>query len=607
MNTQISPNDLSLRGVEAGVVPFDHSVGFRDLLPFLRSSWWIIALTCLSFVGAALVYIINTPPSYVARAQLITGMYDDQSEDHPTGQVIDDTVIEGQIEVVKSDDVLSATIRKLGLLDDPELAKQPPSAASIVRSWLATASSADIQAMLAFNPTQSEMSPAEKERFLIAVLRGRLWVRRVGRSSVIDIAFSSSDPDKAATIANAIAQSYIDKDVQSKSDAAMQTSQWLSGRISDLREQVIASDRAVEQFKVQGDGSQTTGGQFKLSELQSVADTYRKVYEGFLQRWAEATQRITYPVSDARFVTPATAPLNKSEPRSTIITAFAAMLGIAAGTALAAIRRAVSRRMISPSDIEKATDLPCLATITEAHAARAPKSPPFPLVAVPRTACFQGKPGSRGSRSRKTLTREFRDLKAMLASICLQKKTSVIGIVGIHEATGSTTVAANLALLFSASGSRTLLIDTCVLNPTISRYLASEGATPLIDLLNAPEPFSCLGSEGLDPLTVLPVGRFDDGVSPGDRLSSHRSSLSLSDLKRWFDITIVDLPSLADSADARAVAPLLDAVVIVARAGVTTLDGLEEGINAIQGVGGRIAGIVLNAVTNKKARNGGRR
>ena len=232
--------------------------------------------------------------------------------------------------------------------------------------------------MLAFNPQQSEMTFEEKERFLLAVLRGRLWVRQVGRSSVVDVAFNSSDAEKAAAIANTIAESFMAKDIEFKAQAATEATDWLAGRLSELREQVFASDRAAELFKAQGDGAQTPGGQFKLKELVSVADTYRKVYEGFLQRWAETKQRISYPVSDARFVTRATAPLSKSEPKSAIIVAFAALLGLAAGIATAFIRGSMRRSISSAFDTAKVTDLPCLGMISTAHA----NASPVPLVST---------------------------------------------------------------------------------------------------------------------------------------------------------------------------------------------------------------------------------
>jgi succinoglycan biosynthesis transport protein ExoP len=602
MSTQISPNDLNLRVVAAGNMPQERTFGLRDFLPFLASNWWVIALSFAFFVGCAVLYIINTPPSYVATAQLMTRMYVEQS-DEQLSDLPDDAFIESQVEVIKSDDVLRSTIQQLDLLDDPELATQTPSIVLLARSWFAAASPADLQAMLEFNPEETEMTAAEKERFVIAVMRGRMWVRRIGRSSVLDVAFYSSNPEKAARITNTIAQSYIERDIQSKSVAAMQATDWLSSRLIELREQVFASDRAAERFKVQGDSA---GGQFKLRELQSVADTYRKVYEGFLQRWAETRQRISYPVSDARFVTRATAPLTKSEPRSAIILTFAGLLGIAAGGAIASVRRALNRKISTPADIGNGTDLPCLGSISSVHLARSgsrEKSLPIPLIAVRRTEGLQAKPTGRRRQSKASIIRDFRDLKATLAGLCHQKKISVIGFVGLHGAAGTTTVAANLALLHAASGSRVLLIDTCVTNPTISRYFASDGSATLFDLLNRTDPHQLMKTDEADRLTVLPVGRFDEGVSPGDRLASHRSSLSLTDFKKCFDVTIVDLPSLKDSADARAIAPLLEAVVIVARAGSTTLDDLDAGIDALESVGGRILGVVLNDVAHSGKRH----
>ncbi len=605
MSTQITPNDLNLRVVAAGSVPHERPLGLRDFLPFLASNWWIIALASTLFTGAALFYIVNTPPSYIATAQLITWMYGERPADQ-LSNLPDEAAIEGQIEVIKSDDVLRSTIRKLGLVSDRELASQTPSVMSLARSWLATASPADLQAMLSFNPVQAQMTVAEKERFVIAVMRGRLWVRRIGRSSVLDIAFNSSDPEKAATIANTIAQSYIEKDIQSKSIAAIQATDWLSTRLTELREQVFTSDRAVEQFKVQGDDARLGGGQFKLKELQSVADTYRKVYEGFFQRWAETRQRISYPVADARFVTRATAPLSKSEPRSAIIIAFAALLGFATGSAIAAIRTALNRRIFSPSEVAIGTDLPCLGGVSLVDPIRTSNpesSPPIPLIAVPRTERFHGKPTARRRRSQAAIARDIRHLKATLAGLSHQKRMSVIGFVGVHHAAGATTVAANLAFLHSASGSRVLLIDTCASTPTISRFFAAEGSATLLELLNSADPYSLLRTDESDHLTVVPVGGFDERVSPGDRLSSQRASLSLSDFKKRFDVTLVDLPSLKESADARAIAPLLDAIVVVARAGTTTLDDLDDGIATLESVGARVVGVVLNAVTDPNRRH----
>jgi polysaccharide biosynthesis transport protein len=600
MNTQISPSDLNLN-VANPASSTDRTVGFRDFLPFLHASWLIIALCLVVFVGGALLYILNTPPSYVAKAQLMTRTYGDETQDHQL-TVADDAVIESQIEVIKSDDVLRTAITKLSLLNDPELARQPPSFASMLRSWLATASPSDLQAMLAFNPQQSEMTFEEKERFLLAVLRGRLWVRQVGRSSVVDIAFNSSDAEKAATIANTIAESFMAKDVESKARAATEATDWLAGRLSELREQVFASDRAAELFKAQGDGAQTPGGQFKLKELVSVADTYRKVYEGFLQRWAETKQRISYPVSDARFVTRATAPLSKSEPKSAIIVAFAALLGLAAGIASASIRGSMRRSISYALDTAKVTDLPCLGMISTAHA----NSSPIPLVSTRRTEGM-GKKRKRGAaRSGNDLLHDFRDLKATLTGLFSRQKINVIGIVGVHEGAGATTAAANLAFMHSASGSRTLLIDTCAHNPTISRNFAPDSAISLHELLQTADPYTALTKEKHASLVVVPVGPFEGGVSPGDRLSSCRATLSLSELKRFFDVILVDLPALNGTADARAIAPLLDAVVVIVRAGETTLDELDTALHGLQSVGARVAGIVLNSAKGRDARGNGR-
>src|SRR6185436_14027867 len=67
----------------------------------------------------------------------------------------------------------------------------------------------------------------------------------------IRVTFDSTDRQKAATIANAIADQYIVDQLETKFDASKRASDWLGERLGQLGEQVRAAESAVEQYKSQ--------------------------------------------------------------------------------------------------------------------------------------------------------------------------------------------------------------------------------------------------------------------------------------------------------------------------------------------------------------------
>lgn len=204
---------------------------------------------------------------------------------------------------MRSTDVLRSVVRSQALGTDPEFVSTRLSPGDVLRA-------------MAFNKGidgtgDDEMDEAQ-ENLTIAILRGRLWVRRVGQSSVIDISASSTSPVKAALIANAVAEAYMAISLDRRAAKARDASEWLSGRVKLIKEDVFAAERAVKEFQASG----SPESRFRLAQLQSEADSYRKVYESYLQRWFETAQQISNPVGEALFISRASVPVTKSQPKT---------------------------------------------------------------------------------------------------------------------------------------------------------------------------------------------------------------------------------------------------------------------------------------------------
>lgn len=301
---------------------FDLADAFR----FLRRNLGTIASAIIAAMLATAVYLTLTKPVYRADAQVLIDANLPQTLGEFRG-LLDNAQLESQIAILQSDQVARTVVERANLL----------------------ASSNAADASGASGP-QSEAEAVALREAMQAAVRGGLQARRVGRSYVIEVSYHSADPETAIRIADAAVEAYIHDQFTARADAARQGSQWLEGRIEELRVQMNAAALKVQEFKAKRDyriiskpengqpaDQQTTRvAQNTLEELESTAQTYRKIYENYLQAHTESVQRQSLPVTNARVLTRATA--FKSHPRVSRLLAMAFAAGALVGLGIALLR-----------------------------------------------------------------------------------------------------------------------------------------------------------------------------------------------------------------------------------------------------------------------------
>ena len=110
----------------------------------------------------------------------------------------------------------------------------------------------------------------ERQSAALRLFDQSLTVQRLGATYAIQIAFQSEYPDLAAEVANAVAGAYIDLQRDSEYDAARRASDWLEGRIPELRLKSEAAQQAVVEYKHANDIVETGAGQ--LIDDQRLVD-----------------------------------------------------------------------------------------------------------------------------------------------------------------------------------------------------------------------------------------------------------------------------------------------------------------------------------------------
>lgn len=86
------------------------------------------------------------------------------------------------------------------------------------------------------------------ERKRMDSFQSRLDIELVRNSRLVKVAFSSVNPELSSQVANAVAQAYIDYNVDSKFRASEKAQQWLSGKINEVRARVEVSEEALQTY-----------------------------------------------------------------------------------------------------------------------------------------------------------------------------------------------------------------------------------------------------------------------------------------------------------------------------------------------------------------------
>lgn len=169
-----------------------------------------------------------------------------------------------------------------------------------------------------------------------------------------------------------------------------------------------------------------------------------------------------------------------------------------------------------------------------------------------------------------------------------------LAVVSPIAADGRSFVAANLAVVFSQLGERTLLIDADLRTPRQHQLFKLDNNAGLSAVLSGRvSPATAVHKIGaLLDLSVLPAGA--KPPNPQELLSRDVFSTMLAQYSESYDVIIIDTPSVAKSADAQTIAARAGAALIVARNHVTPLNTLQELASRLQNSNVAVVGSLLN-------------
>ncbi|UFW46029.1 MULTISPECIES: AAA family ATPase [Bradyrhizobium] len=702
---------------------------------FIRRQYLVFVIVTACSIGLGLVYLLTTPARYTAHAMMqidsskLRVLQPQQVSFSDTP--LDTTQVETQVEVLKSEGLGLSVVKEMRLTEDPEFAGNG------ARLWGSGNSAQD---------AESRQSQA-----LDALLRQRS-ISRVGRTYVLDIAFTSLRPNRAAEIANGIAEAYIVDQLESKYQATRRASKWLQDRITELREQVSAVDRAVLDYKEKNkifdiavapaaggasasarsleeqqlaeissqlstaraasteakarldriqevlkmeipdasvvdslrseivirlrnqyldlaaregllsqrygsdhqaainvraqmdqirqsitdelrriaestksdyeiatareqsiknkladmvsDARITNRERIGLRELESNAQAIHTIYDSFLQRYMEAIQQQSFPITESRIISAATAPKQKSSPRASVVLGVATVLGLALSLAVAGLREALDPVFRSRRQVHETLQVKCLAVVPLLDA-----PPRSRLLARWRRNAMQDAAvmpaGADAMLGRVVLdpsslfAASLRSIKVAVDVSTAGQRSRVVGLISTLPDEGKSTIASNFAELIAHVGKKVILVDGDLRNPTLSRAMAPDAASGLLEVLAGEVGLHDAVRTARGP-AFLPTVLGSRDAHGSELLGSEALKMLIEQLRETYEYIIIDLPPLGPVAEVRGTAGMIDSYVQVIEWGRSRKNTVRQQLLGAPEIYERLLGVVLNKVDLKE-------
>jgi polysaccharide biosynthesis transport protein len=319
--------------------------------------------------------------------------------------------------------------------------------------------------------------------------------------------------------------------------------------------------------------------------LRREVDGNQQMYKDLLTRTKQTGLETELETTNIRVVEKAEVPRGPISPQRVRNYQLGTLVGLLLGIGLVLIFEHFDNTLKTPEDVKEQLGLPFLGMVpdvgvrqTPANATRAGGVSPL-ILKNPQSAVAES----------------YRVLRTNLIFSSADNQGRAIVISSANPGEGKTTTVANLASSLALNGAKVLAVDADLRRPTMHNHFGIPKTPGLSDLIVG----KCQASQAIQStrfkgLQVLPCGYVPP--NPAELLGSAHMRQVIEALRTHYEWVLIDTPPILAMADTPVLCPLVDGVILVIGAEVSGRPTIQRAVDQIQGVGGKIVGVVLNKV-----------
>jgi capsular exopolysaccharide synthesis family protein len=374
-------------------------------------------------------------------------------------------------------------------------------------------------------------------------------------SSFVDLSYTDKDEARAGLIVQEYARAWAR--ARNATDARR-----LKAATASLDPQINALKKQVDELRAAAPSTQTQSAE--LSQAQSRLTALSNL------RIEIDRQKTLLSTPTAVLGTPVIVQLSAPTSRVLILT-LGLLIGLLAGVGLALLIEAARPKVLAAADVERATQLPVVAT-------------------VPAAGMRGGLPVLR--RSFSPAAEGYRRVAGTLERRGLGRDIRVLAVASADPGEGKSLLAANLAHLLSRQGHSVVLISGDLRRPRLDRIMGLAGQPGVADWLEhgSSDPGRWLRTISGN-LMMLPAGSTQQ--NPGELITMRQLRQGLDPMANAGWIVLIDTPPALWSAEAMTLAAAADATLLVTRVRNSRWSAMEYLAEALRRDGVRAIGVVL--------------
>lgn len=419
-------------------------------------------------------------------------------------------------------------------------------------------------------PSQWENIPVVLSNPSVQSLRARLSEMQREQARLSD-SLGEKHPDMVKLRADVRA---LEEKVQVEVQGVVQA---LEGAVLAARQQEATLEESLETAKQEGLELSKKGLEYTL--LKRDVDGNQALLQELMSKAKATGLETELRATNVRLVEKADFPRAPFSPRRMRNYQIALLVGLGLGIGLAVLFERLDTTVKTPDDVKVELGLPFLGMV--------------PQVAV--------RPGSgtvqkmMSDNPQSTVAEAYRLLRTNLLFCSPDASGLVVVVSSANPGEGKTTTVANLAASLAQNGAKVLAIDADLRRPTLHQHFAIHKAPGLSDLIvgksQASEAVQVTRFKGLH---ILPCGYIPP--NPAELLGSQNMKGAIAAFRKVYEWVLIDTAPILAMADTPVVCPFTDGLVLVVSAEATSRPAIQRSVDQIQGVGGKLLGVVLNKV-----------
>jgi len=431
-----------------------------------------------------------------------------------------------------------------------------------------------------FEPTPDEI-PLIEQSIPVRDLRREIRQTEIFRQSLIDQGKGASHP----TVRNALIQiQNLERELIDELDK--QAREIIASKLEGSHLSVIILQERIAKLDPQILEVQTQLQD--INRIQVERDSLDRLLQNAESRVSKAMERLAdIEIIIARTVTvtqltqPTTAeqtfPLPQVVVPAVSLGFFAMVLG------LVFLRELIDQGIRSSTDITSNSDTAMLGTIPDGGEDPSGKQPIERVV--------EKMPAG-------LLAESFRQVRTAVLSKMDRRGYKTLMVVSAKPSAGVSSIVQNLSASMALSGRRVLIIDANFRRPTQAALIGAGGGAGLVEYLRGDaggqDAASLIHKIDGTNQSLLPAGN-SHGAQP-ELLENPAFREMLSQLEAEYDIILIDAPPALLTSEAQLLAKHVDAIALVARAGVDSRGMVQRILGQLDGQRADILGVILNGI-----------